>query len=135
MGGLIGLERDFAGKVAGTRTYALVALGATIFTVVAREIVMQAGGPGVGMELTRIPAQIVTGIGFIGAGIIIHQGLRARGITTAAGLWVTAAIGVAVGFKFYAIAIFATLLAVVVLFVMRQLDWEKELKERKEKVL
>ncbi|MBI4836908.1 MAG: MgtC/SapB family protein [Candidatus Portnoybacteria bacterium] len=131
LGGLVGLERDFAGKVAGARTYALVALGSTLFTIIGRELVIQLG-EGAGADPTRIPAQIVTGIGFIGAGIIIHQGLRARGITTAAGLWVVAAIGTAVGFKMYPAAIFTSFLGIIILYFLRKIDLEKEFHEVRE---
>jgi len=132
LGGVLGLERDYVGKPVGLRTYALVSLGSALFTIVSIQSIKFF--PGMPFDPSRIPAQIVTGIGFIGAGIIIHQGLRAKGITTAAGLWLVSAIGVAVGFDLDQIAIFATILAFIIIVVLRFVDWEKELKEVVEKI-
>ena len=89
-GGLVGYEREREGKAAGVRTYGMVGLGAALFTVVS-----VGGFPGA--DPARIAAQIVTGIGFLGAGTILHDHAHVRGLTTAASLWVTAAIGMAVG--------------------------------------
>ncbi|MDO8584711.1 MAG: MgtC/SapB family protein [bacterium] len=111
LGTLIGLEREMAHKHAGVRTHALVALGSALFTVISSE-----AAPGVfGVDPTRIAAQVVTGIGFMGAGLIVFNDSRVRGLTTAAGLWAAAAIGMAVGFGLYVVAIFATFLALFVL--------------------
>jgi putative Mg2+ transporter-C (MgtC) family protein len=88
---LVGIEREREGKPAGARTYGLVAMGSAIFTVVGIY------GFGEGDPGSRIAAQIVTGIGFIGAGTILHMRRRVVGLTTAAGLWVSAAIGMAIG--------------------------------------
>lgn len=88
---LVGIERERGGKPAGARTYGLVAMGAALFTVVGIY------GFGEGDPGARIAAQIVTGIGFIGAGTILHMRRRVVGLTTAAGLWVSAAIGMAIG--------------------------------------
>lgn len=111
LGTLIGLERELAHKHAGVRTHALVALGSALFTIISSEAAR--GLPGV--DPTRIAAQVVSGIGFMGAGLIIFNDSRVRGLTTAAGLWASAAIGMAVAFGLYAVAIFATLLALFVL--------------------
>ena len=91
LGALVGYERERAGKPAGVRTHGMVSLGAALFTVVSMHGFGNAGDP------ARIAAQIVTGIGFIGAGSILHQRGNVHGLTTAASLWVTAAIGLAVG--------------------------------------
>ena len=105
LGGLIGLERELRGYPAGIRTIALVALGSCLFT----DISALLGGE------DRIAAQIVTGIGFIGAGVIFREGYSVRGITTAATIWAAAAIGMAIGAELYivgivgAIAVFAIL--------------------------
>lgn len=112
LGLLVGIERRLAHKFAGMRTHALVAMGSALFSIVSSSV----AGPLV--DPTRIAAQIVTGIGFIGAGLIIFQGSRVRGLTTAAGVWTVAAIGMAVGFRFYAVSIFATLLTVLTFLVL-----------------
>lgn len=106
LGAIIGLEREYRGYAAGVRTMALVTMGAALF---AEESFLFGG------DTARITAQIVTGIGFIGAGVIVRQGATVRGITTAATIWAAAAIGVAVGAQVYILAIIATLIAVVLL--------------------
>ena len=91
LGALIGLEREMEGKPAGVRTYGLVGMGAATFTI-SGVLVFGAGDPA-----SRVGQGIVTGIGFIGAGTILHMSRRVVGLTTAAGLWVSAAIGMAIG--------------------------------------
>ena len=91
LGALVGYERERAGKSAGVRTHGMVCLGAALFAVVS---VYGFGGVG---DPARVAAQIVTGIGFLGAGAILHQSSGVQGLTTAASLWVTAALGLAVG--------------------------------------
>lgn len=114
-GALIGIERTLARKEAGTRTFAVVSLGSALFSIISINALKYLPVTGL-MEFdpTRIAAQIVTGVGFIGAGVVIFAQSKLQGVTTAAGLWLAAAIGMAVGFKFYAAAIFATVLALVV---------------------
>lgn len=113
LGMLVGIERTLAGKTAGMRTFALVALGSALFTIISQVAFAEFyGRPG--FDPSRIASQIVVGIGFLGAGLIIHNDKKPRGLTTAAGLWVTAAIGMAVGYRLYAIATFAALLTVVI---------------------
>ncbi|MBI2990075.1 MAG: MgtC/SapB family protein [Candidatus Magasanikbacteria bacterium] len=90
LGGTVGWQREHIGKAAGPRTYALVCVGSALFTILS----MQAFGEG---ETSRMAAQIITGIGFIGAGMILHKRNAVEGLTTAAGLWVIAAIGTAIG--------------------------------------
>ena len=91
LGGLVGYERERQGKPAGLRTHAMVALGAALFTVVSLY------GFGETADTSRVAAMIVSGIGFLGAGAILHERGSVQGLTTAASLWVTAAIGIAVG--------------------------------------
>jgi putative Mg2+ transporter-C (MgtC) family protein len=98
--GAIGLEREARGQVAGLRTHVLVGLGAALFTLVSA-YAFDADKPGSNVDPTRIAAQIVTGIGFLGAGTIIRQGLTVRGLTTAASLWIVAAVGMASGGGYY----------------------------------
>lgn len=133
LGGLLGLEREYNRKEAGLRTFALVALGAAFFTIIAYDSVkIFFEEPPVGFDPSRIIGQIVLGIGFLGAGLIVYRELRIEGLTTAAGLWVAAAIGAAVGAKLYFPAIFATILT---LFVLIGLIWieDKFIKKRLEK--
>ncbi len=110
LGGIIGLEREWSGKSAGFRTLILVNMGATIFTIVSYKM----GGFG---ESDRIAANIVTGIGFLGAGLIFRNAKGARGLTTAASVWASAAIGMLVGVGDYVLAISATVITWVVLVV------------------
>jgi len=95
LGALIGGEREIHGHPAGIRTHMLVALGSGLFTVLSIHGFGQ--GPGAGIDPTRIAAQIVSGIGFLGAGAILKDGIVIRGLTTAASLWATAAVGMAAG--------------------------------------
>lgn len=115
LGGLIGFEREYFDQPAGFRTHILVCLGAALFTMVGAYgfEVFEDGTGMVRADPTRVAAQVVTGIGFLGAGAIMQQGLSVRGLTTAASLWVTAAIGTAVGLGFY----FASLLTVGVTLI------------------
>jgi putative Mg2+ transporter-C (MgtC) family protein len=113
MGGFIGLEREFRSKEAGVRTHFIVALGSALFMIIS-----QFAFEGRQHDAARVAAQVVSGIGFIGAGVIIFQKNAVRGITTAAGLWVAAAIGLACGDGMYSVAIAATLLTVLVLEMM-----------------
>ena len=113
LGGIIGLEREFRAKEAGVRTHFIVALGSALFMIIS-EFAFE----GKQHDAARVAAQVVSGIGFIGAGVIIFQRNVVRGITTAAGLWVAAAIGLACGDGMYAVAIAATLLTVSCLEMM-----------------
>jgi len=115
LGTLIGIEREFAKKSAGMRTYALVSMGAALFAIIPQVVFQNASS---GFDPSRVLSQIVVGIGFIGAGVIIFQKSRVRGIPAAAGLWVTAAIGAAVGYRLYNIAIYSTLLVLLVLVAL-----------------
>lgn len=116
LGGLIGLERECKNKQAGLRTYALVCLGSALFTIIAFEV-SQAflEKPGAGVDPTRVIQAVATGIGFIGAGLIVFRRNTIEGLTTAAGLWVVAAVGVAIGAKLYLPALFTAFLAILIL--------------------
>ena len=116
LGALLGLEREYKKKEAGLRTYSLVSLGAALFVIAAFQVsVVFEGQSGVNFDPSRIIGQIVLGVGFIGAGLIIYRQQYVEGLTTAAGLWVAAGIGVAVAIKLYWIAIFTTILAIIIL--------------------
>jgi len=116
LGGAIGLERELRERQAGPRTHLVVSVGAALFTLVSAYGFTDWG---VRVDPTRIAAQIVTGIGFLGAGAIIRQGLSVRGLTTAATLWLVAAIGMAAGAGYWEGALIATLGAIVTLGPLR----------------
>ena len=125
LGGVIGFEREFRAKEAGVRTHFIVALGSALFMIISQYAFSGR------FDAARVAAQVVSGIGFIGAGVIIFQKNVVRGITTAAGLWVAAAIGLACGAAMYSVAIAATLMTVLVLETMHfitRIYGEKELR-------
>lgn len=113
--GLIGLEREYRQKAAGFRTHLLVGLGSTLFTLLSLH------GFGVS-DPSRVAAQIVSGIGFIGGGAILRHGLSVRGVTTAATLWLVAAIGMAVGVGWYQPGLVATAMALLTLLLLTRLE-------------
>jgi putative Mg2+ transporter-C (MgtC) family protein len=122
LGGAIGFERELRDREAGLRTHLLVCLGSALFTIVSaygfREF-LTSGDQVIRADPTRIAAQIVTGIGFLGAGAIIRQGLSVRGLTTAATLWVAAAIGIAAGAGYYPGAVLGTVVTLIALWPLR----------------
>jgi uncharacterized membrane protein YhiD involved in acid resistance len=114
LGGVIGTERAvLARQPAGTRTFALVSLAACLFILMSNYVDSAYLGV-VNFQPLQLAAGVVTGIGFIGAGLIITRGETVHGITTAAGLWIATALGMAVGFGLYAVAVFSALLALIV---------------------
>lgn len=119
-GGLIGLEREYRAKEAGFRTHFLVALGSSLFMILSQYGFDTPLGilPKTSFDPSRIASQVVTGIGFIGAGIIIFQKNVIRGLTTAAGLWVTSAIGLTCGAGLYILASATTVLVLLCLEVL-----------------
>lgn len=123
LGGLIGLERELRDRAAGFRTHILVCVGAAAFTISSvygfQGFMTTADASVVRLDPARIAAQIVTGIGFLGAGAIIRHGVSVRGLTTAASLWAVAAVGLAVGLGMYALSIVTTVTVVVSLSVLR----------------
>ena len=112
LGASMGLERELAHKSASMRTYALVSLGAALFVVVSQAL--RITDPDIVFDASRITAGVITGVGFIGAGLILYQQSKLTGLTTATGLWVAAGIGVACGFKLYVLAMVATILVLVI---------------------
>jgi putative Mg2+ transporter-C (MgtC) family protein len=118
LGGGIGWFREKERKTAGMRTHILVCLGSALFMVLSAKMMMLSAGADPG----RLAAGIATGIGFIGAGCIVQTGSGVRGITTAASIWVTAAIGIAAGAGFYVEAVVTTLLTVAALQTIRSFE-------------
>lgn len=118
LGAIIGTERAVvARQAAGTRTFGLVSLGSCLFVIVGSYVDTAYLGL-VNLEPMQIAGAVVTGIGFIGGGLIIFHRQSLHGVTTASGLWIAAALGIAVGFGLYSVALFATLLALVMLIGM-----------------
>lgn len=122
LGSIVGLEREANNHPAGLRTHALVCIGSTLITIVSWKTFTTFSYSG---DPTRIAAQIVSGIGFLGAGTILREGVNIKGLTTAASLWNIAGVGLAIGFGHYYIAIVATLLTIVVLHLFNK--WEKKI--------
>jgi putative Mg2+ transporter-C (MgtC) family protein len=120
LGGVVGLERELDEKAAGLRTHMLVAVGSALFTLVGAYGFSDF--PATQVDPTRVAAQVVTGIGFLGAGLIFRQGFTIRGLTTAASLWLVAAIGMAAAAGFWKGAVLTTIIALVSL---RPLEWMK----------
>lgn len=110
IGAIIGLEREFRSKPAGFRTMILICVGSCLYTILSKE----SGG----ISPDRIASNIVTGIGFIGAGVIFKEGITVNGLTTAALIWITAALGMAIGYHNYPIAVVVSGIVVIVLFVL-----------------
>lgn len=110
IGAVIGMEREFRSKPAGFRTMILICVGSCLYTIISKEA--GAGSP------DRIASNIVTGIGFIGAGVIFKEGITVNGLTTAALIWTTAALGMAVGYNNYPLAIVVSIMVVIVLFIL-----------------
>jgi putative Mg2+ transporter-C (MgtC) family protein len=131
LGGLVGLERERRERAAGLRTHILVCLGSCIFTLVSAygfhdwfaEFEIPNGVMGPPRDPSRIAAQIVSGIGFLGGGVILRNGLTVRGLTTAATIWATGAIGMAVGAGMYVLGAMSAILIVVVLVTMRRVNY------------
>ncbi|MHB9112193.1 MAG: MgtC/SapB family protein [Thermoleophilia bacterium] len=127
LGGLVGLDREIRGQAAGLRTHTLVAMGATLFTLVSLygftgfEV---EGEETVALDPSRVASQIVVGIGFLGAGAIMRHGPSVKGLTTAASLWVVAALGMSVGVGYYLGAVTIAVLLLIILRVLRPAeDW------------
>jgi putative Mg2+ transporter-C (MgtC) family protein len=128
LGMIIGIERVWAHKTAGMRTYALVAMGSALFIIISETLAMKYLNVG-GFDASRIASQIIVGVGFLGAGSIMLQGNRISGLTTASGFWVTAGIGMAVGFGLFDLAFITTILTLFVFTVL----WFVEEKLKKSK--
>jgi putative Mg2+ transporter-C (MgtC) family protein len=122
LGGAVGLEREYHHKPAGLRTNMLIALGSALFSILSIELGAGTGSP------DRIAAQVVTGIGFLGAGAILRSGDHIHGLTTAATIWVNAAIGMAAGLGSYTVA---TVAAAITLVVLALLPWMEKFVENR----
>ncbi|CNK63270.1 MgtC/SapB family protein [Yersinia aldovae] len=123
LGGLIGIERQLRAKEAGLRTHILVGIGSAMFMIVSKYgfedlLILEH----VSFDPSRVAAQVVSGMGFLGAGTIMIQKQMVKGLTTAAGMWVTAAIGLVIGSGLYEIGIYGTLMTLIVLEIFRQLS-------------
>lgn len=116
LGAALGFEREWRGKEAGLRTNTLIALGAALFTAMSVELGAGSGDP------ARIAAQVVTGVGFLGAGAILHQGGTVQGLTTAAMIWVNASIGVAAGAGHVRLAVATTAIVLLTMIVLSPID-------------
>lgn len=119
LGGFVGLERETHGRPAGFRTHILVALGSSLMMIVSAYGFQDMN---INFDPGRIAAQVISGIGFLGAGTILREGANIRGLTTAASLWSVAGIGLAVGIGLYLPAIIATLLIVLTLFYLNRIE-------------
>jgi putative Mg2+ transporter-C (MgtC) family protein len=116
LGAIIGLEREYHRHPAGLRTMAMVSVGSCLYTLLGTVVGNRNTDP------TRIAAQVVTGVGFLGAGAILRQGVNVHGLTTAASIWVVAAVGMTVGFGIYLLPTMCTLLVVISLVCIRPLE-------------
>ena len=116
-GAAIGAERELSGKAAGLRTNVLICLGAAAFTIISKLL-----GDPQSDSITRIAAQIVTGVGFLGAGAIIQDRGGVHGLTTAATIWLVSSIGMACGAQLYALAALTTIIALLVLIVLGRIE-------------
>jgi len=121
LGSFIGIEREYIGKEAGVRTFALVCVSSALFTILSREGFLGLGG---NVDPSRVAAAIVIGIGFLGSGIIIFRGAQVEGLTTAAALWAAAAIGMAIGCQFYYLATISTFIIFITLALSKKLKIE-----------
>ena len=125
-GGLIGFEREKHGRPAGLRTNLLVAVGSCVMMIVSEAFYLKYGmhdaETTLRLDPSRVAAQIVTGIGFIGAGVILKEGASVRGLTTAASLWAVAGLGMAFGMGFFSLGAIATVLVLISLTLLKKLD-------------
>ena len=120
-GGMIGFDRRIKHKPAGIRTHMLVAMGSALAVGVSALVVEETAGAA-NADAVRVAAGVITGVGFLGAGAIMRTPDGVRGLTTAAGIWVTAAIGIALGFGFYGVAAGSTILAIIIISLLADLD-------------
>lgn len=122
LGGAIGVERKRKGQIAGSRTFALISMGATLAMIVSCAIPQLFSNLTNNGDPARIAAQVISGIGFLGAGAIIQTKASVRGLTTAAGIWVSAGLGLAVGIGLYTIAFVALILILITLVVINRIE-------------
>ena len=118
VGALVGIEREYTHRPAGMRTHILVALGACVASVMGEMIFAQYGGT----DPARLSAQVITGVGFLGAGTIMKEGVNVKGLTTAAGVWSVACLGIAAGFGYYTLALLGTVFALITLTIFESIQ-------------
>lgn len=122
LAGLIGFEREMRSKEAGVRTHFLVGVGSTLIMIVSQYGFFEVLGPDVSVDPSRIAAQVVSGIGFLGAGIIFKEKGSVKGLSTAAGIWTTSAIGLSVGAGMYTMGIFVTILVLIAFEILKKMS-------------
>ena len=132
VGGFTGYERERSNQFAGFRTHILVSIGSCISSIIALQLFTQYSGTS-NMDPARLPAQVLSGIGFLGAGAILKNSNGIRGLTTAAGIWTTACIGIAIGYGQYVLGISAWLLVMITLYILKNID--KVISRRSQTVL
>ena len=127
LGAIVGLEREWGGHPAGLRTNMVIAISSCLFTILSIE-----GFPlrGSAQDTARVAAQIVTGVGFLGAGVVLRSKKHVRGLTTAATIWLVAAIGMAVGAGVYFVAVFATVLSTILVIILAPISHRLEQRAR-----
>ncbi len=122
LGSLIGLERELHGQPAGLRTHMILAVGASLAAILSISYSQFLSNPEMPSDPGRIVAQVVSGVGFLGAGAIMKMGVTVKGLTTASSLWTTAIVGIACGSKYYDIAVFTAIMVLVILTVINYLE-------------
>lgn len=122
LGSLIGMEREMHGQPAGLRTHMILAVGAALAAILSISYSQLISNPNLPSDPGRIVAQVVSGVGFLGAGAIMKMGVTVKGLTTASSLWTTAIVGIAAGSEYYAIAAFTTLVVLTILTVINQIE-------------
>ncbi len=122
LGTLIGLEREFTHRPAGLRTHILVALGACVVSILGEMLFSHYSALGAMPDPARLSAQVITGVGFLGAGTIMKEGANVKGLTTAASVWAVACLGIATGFGYYALAIVGMLFTLITLTIFEALQ-------------
>ncbi len=132
LGGLIGVEREYKGKPAGVKTYALVCLGSALFIILGQHFLFGGELARESLDPSRVLSAIVMGVGFLGGGLIIKRDAEVEGLTTAAGLWIAAAIGATIGVGLFLVAIFTTALTIFIFQSIVVLE-NKYIRKNKEK--
>ncbi len=128
VGGVTGIERERLNKFAGFRTHILVSLGSCISSIISLELFLQYNGT-VNLDPARLSAQVLSGIGFLGAGTILKTSSGVKGLTTAAGIWSTACIGIAIGYGYYFLALVSWVFLIIVLYALQYIEmWRKSRK-------
>jgi len=122
LGSLIGLEREIHGQPAGLRTHMILAVGAAVAAIISISYSQFLSNPDLPSDPGRIVAQVVSGVGFLGAGAIMKAGVTVKGLTTASSLWTTAIIGIACGSKYYDLACFTTIVVILILSLISYLE-------------